>query len=174
MLVVYLRLLGVAEPGQLPYPGEVICDVLLVERGRAPGLEAVVGVQVARRRGSREVWGLGRHVGEKWYARVRGGTDEGLGLVRYHIRFVVGGGRLVVLDGAVVVDLVIVIVDAVDVREPRVPAWRHLRSVVAVQVLAEEPGPVASILHARGHVICLVAISLVGSPATDGGGRAVS
>jgi hypothetical protein len=75
------------------------------------------------RRGSREVRGLGRHVGEKWYARVRGGTDEGLGLVRYHVRFVVGGGRLVVLDGAVVVDLVIVIVDAVDVREPPVPSW---------------------------------------------------
>ena len=57
----------------------------------------------------------------------------------YHVRFVVGGGRLVVLDGAVVVDLVIVIVDAVDVREPPVPARRHLHSVVAVQVLAEEP-----------------------------------
>ena len=123
MLVFYLRLLGVAEPGQLPYPGEVICDVLLVERGRAAGLEAVVSVQVARRRGSREVRGLGRHVGEEWYASFRGGTDEALGVVRYHVRFVVGGGRLVVLDGAVVVDLVIIIVDAVDVREPPVPSW---------------------------------------------------
>src|SRR5829696_1641457 len=162
MLVVYPRLLGVAERGQLPYPGEVVCDVLLVERGRAAGLEAVVSVQVARRRGSREVRGLGRHVGEEGYARLRGGTDEGLGVVRYHVRFVVGGGRAVVLDGAVVVDLVIVIVDAVDVREPPVPARRHLHSVIAVQVLAEEPSPVASILQARGHVICFIAIVLVG------------
>src|SRR5215208_5126789 len=122
MLVVYLRLRGVAEPGQLPYPGEVVFDVLLVERGRAPGLQAVVSVQITRRRGSREVRGLGRHVGEEWFARVRGGTDEGLGVVRYHVRFVVGGGRAVVLDGAVV-DLVIVIVYAVDVREPPVPSW---------------------------------------------------
>src|SRR5919107_6388737 len=146
MLVVYRCLRGVAEPGQLPYPGEVVFDVLLVERGRAPGLQAVVSVQVTRRRGSREVRGLGRHVGEEWYARLRGGIDEGLGVVRYHVRLVVGGGRLVVLDRAVVVDLVIVIVDAVDVREPAVPARRHLHSVVAVQVLAEKSGPVACIL----------------------------
>src|SRR5919112_3156306 len=164
MLVVYLRLRGVAELGQLPYPGELVCDILLVERWRAWGVEAVVRVQVARRWGSGEVRGFGRHVGEEWLARFRGSTDEGLGVVRYHVRFVVGGGRAVLLYGAVVVDLVIVIVEAVDVREPPVPARGHLRSVVAVQEFAEEPGPVACALHARGHVVFLVAIVLVGLP----------
>src|SRR5215208_2010593 len=122
--LVYLRLLGIAEPRQLPYPGWFVCDILLVEGWQVRGLEAVVGVLVARCWRSRTVRSPWRHVGEEGHPRLRGGADEGFCVIRYPVRFIVCRGRAVVDDSAIVVDLVVVVTAAARVREPPIPARR--------------------------------------------------
>src|ERR671911_2295511 len=100
---------------------------MLVEGRRTPGLETVVGVHVARCWRSRTVRGPWRHVGEEGLPRFRGGADEGLGVIRYHVRFIVCRGRAVVEDSAIVVDLVVVVLASARVREPPIPAPRFVR-----------------------------------------------
>src|SRR5215208_5209827 len=164
--VVYVRYLGITEPRQLPYPGGFVCDILLVEGRQAPGFETVVGVLVARCRRSRTVRSPWRHEGEEGLPRFRGGADEGLGVIRYHVRFIVCRGRAVVDDSAIVVDLVVVVLASGRVREPPIPSPRFVRGAgVFIEVFAEEARPVARRIQTCRHVVLLVAFVPVGPPA---------
>src|SRR5215208_1277174 len=161
--IVYLRLLGIAEPRQLPDPGGFVCDILLVKGWQARGLEAVVGVLVARCWRSRTVRGPWSYVGEERISRLRGGADERFCLVRYPVRFIVCRARAVVDDSAIVVDLVVVVTAAARVREPPIPARRFALGVrVLIEILAEEACPVARRIQKRRYVVLLVPFVPVG------------
>src|SRR5215217_6635052 len=162
-MVVYLGLLGVAEPRQLSYPGGLVRDVPLVEGGQARGLQAVVGVPVARGRGGRMVRSLGCHVSKERLATRNASSNGHPGFPAFHVGTIVASFGAEVPYSALVVG-VITKVPSPD-GEPVIPAWGHEGFVLdAAEVLTDEGGPVASRIEARCHVVLLVAFVPVGLP----------
>jgi hypothetical protein len=133
-------------------------------------------MRVARGRGGWIVRGDGRHVGEERSTLRSAGANECICLPAQYIGLVVAIFCTEVSYGALVVYVVVEVVGVAgrESCEPSIPPPGHEGGVrVAIQVLAEESGPVASVLQACGHVVFLVSIVLVGLPTTDGGGGAV-
>src|SRR5215217_949730 len=165
-MVVYLGLLGVAEPRQLSYPGGLVRDVPLVEGGQARGLQALVGVPVARGRGRRTVRSLGCHVSKERLATRNTNSNEHPGFPAFHV------GEIVASFGAEVPysALVVCVITKVPAPggEPVIPAWGHEGFVLdGAEVLTNEGGPVASRIEASCHVVLLVAFVPVGLPASS-------
>src|SRR5215212_4867988 len=149
--VVYVGLRFGAEPRQLSYPGGFVRDVPFVEGGQAWCVQAVEGVCVARGRCGRQVRSYGRHVSEEGFAQRGTVADECVGLPTEHVGFVVALSCTVVPYGAVVVDIVVEVAEfaagAIESGEPPIPSQRNIGGVVVtVEVLADEGGPVASVV----------------------------
>src|SRR5215212_3738033 len=165
-LIVYLGLLGVGEPRQLSYPGRFVRDVPLVEGGQARGLQAVVGVPVARGRGGRRVRSLGCHVSKERLAMRNASADERPGFPAFHVGTIVASFGAEVPYSALVVGVITGV--PAPGGEPVIPAWGHERFVLdAAEVLTDEGGPVASRIEARCHVVLLVAFVPVRLPASS-------
>src|SRR5215217_6551663 len=162
-MVVYLGLLGVAEPRQLSYPGGLVRDVPLVEGGQARGLQAVVGVPVAWGRGGRMVRNLGCHVSKERLATRNSSSNEHPGFPAFHVGAIIASFGAEVPSSALVVGVITKV--PAPGGEPVIPAWGHEGFVLdAAEVLTNEGGPVASRIEARCHVVLLVAFVPVGLP----------
>src|SRR5215208_6019279 len=169
-VVVYLGLLGVAQPRQLSYPGGLVRDVPLVEGGQARGLQAVVGVPVARGRGGRMVRNLGCHVSKERLATRNSSSNEHPGFPAFHVGAIIASFGAEVPSSALVVGVITKV--PTPGGEPVIPAWGHEGFVLdAAEVLTDEGGPVASRIEARCHVVLLVGFVPVrlptSSPPTD-------
>ena len=157
--------LRVVEQGTVLEPLRLGAHVRLVERRRARRLHIGERVGVARRRRRRLVRDVGRHVQEERFVVLL--LDELARLPREDVDEVVLRGRAVPDELAVLVEPVVVLrvrVAAAGRTVPLVPAGRDERRVdgfrIPVQILAEQPRPVAGVVHPRGDRRLLVAVGM--------------
>ena len=174
VLLVQGRNVSIGQERQLLDIGRLTAHIRLVERGRPGRLDTGEHGRVAR--GGREgpVGSEGREVHEdgRRAGLLRGLVDEAHGLGRHDVSEVVRGSRAVADEGAVRVQLVVVLAVRVpgDGTVPFVPSRRDVglacRGGIPVQVLAEEEGLVAPSLKGRGDGFALhvVGISLLETP----------
>ncbi|GBC87718.1 hypothetical protein HRbin12_01735 [bacterium HR12] len=145
-LVDVLRALA-TQRVQVPHPGRLVGDVLLVEGGRAPGRQVLEGALVPRRRDRRTV---GRRWGEVEEQRPRGLAHERRRRPGEHGRRVVLRRLAVPAHGPVDRERVPVVL-RVDEGHPPVPPGRHVPGepgvLVPVEVLAEQPRRVPGVVE---------------------------
>src|SRR5215216_1154953 len=139
-------------------PGGLVRDVLLVEGRRAGRLLVGEGALMALGGGCGIVGRCRGHVSEEGLVFGRRAADEIGGVPREDVGEVVFFLATVGDDLPVLVQLVVVILETARLGVPLVPARRDVARVVrtvAVQVLADQGGPVAVLLQAGGDRVFL-------------------